>query len=191
MFPVLFRRWVFVVLFAFVSVTASAQFTLVEVTPTAVPAGFENSVSYRVSYFESVNGQAVEVFPSRAQKEKDFDLIMAQVVRYVIANEYEAKGRHLDETSFESCTNEYALQLVSNDYVTKAWKTPSVNAMAAYLQANAGRLAVNKLLAYLDYQAADGQYVSGLDVDPVLFHFGQGQERDTVTVTLVTTEIDK
>ncbi len=57
--------------------------------------------------------------------------------------------------------------------------------MSSYLQQQGRQLRLNKIVAYLDSKDEKGNYLSGLDVDPILFRFGTGQQRDHVTVIMI------
>ena len=72
--------FVFVCLLSFLAAPASAQgYDDIKLETVSAPNGFENGVSYEVSYFQKLNGIPFEVFPTRIEKEKDLDLILAQV----------------------------------------------------------------------------------------------------------------
>ena len=167
-----------------------ADYQALELTQVDPLHGFENSVRYQVSYWAEVAGQKVEVFPTRAEKERDFDLILAQVVRLYITDEYDAKGRFLDETDVKPASPQEILHLVSHDSVSPAWSSSHQEALSRYLQLNANSLVLNKIAAYLDYNDGKGNWFSGIDVDPVLFRFGQGAGRDEVSLIQVQTEMD-
>lgn len=162
----------------------------VELTQVAAPAGFENSTSYEVLYFATVEGIEVEVFPSRAEKEKDFDLILTAVARHYVESEYEANGKYLDETNVEKTTSQEIRHLISTNFVSKAWSKKARKALANYLQQNSRSLALYRLDAYLDYASDKGDYVSGLDTNPLLFRFGTGVNRDRVTIIQVSRSND-
>ncbi|HEY9069175.1 MAG TPA: hypothetical protein VIV61_02905 [Candidatus Ozemobacteraceae bacterium] len=178
--------FVIVCLFSFLAAPVSAQgYNDLELAPVSAPQGFENSVSFEIAYFQKVNGQKFEVFPLRAEKEKDLDLIMAQIVRHVIDTEYNAKGRYLDETTLNDSTPQEIQHLVSTDFISKAWGKSGQKEIAHYLQQNSNFLKLFRLDAYLDYADDKGSFFSGLDTNPVLFRFGQERGRDVVTVVFV------
>ncbi|HNW33796.1 MAG TPA: hypothetical protein PKM25_02615 [Candidatus Ozemobacteraceae bacterium] len=183
--------FVVICLFSFLSAPVAAQgYDDLELAPVSAPQGFENSICFEVSYFQKVNGQKLEVFPARAEKEKDLDLILAQIVRRVIDTEYNAKGRYLDETSLNDSTPQEIQNLVSTDYLSKSWGKSSQKELSRYLQQNSNSLKLYKLDAYLDYADDKGSYFSGLDVDPILFRFGQERGRDLVTVIFINQTAD-
>ncbi len=157
----------------------------VELVQAAAPVGFENSTSYEVLYFSTVEGIEVEVFPSRTEKDKDFDLILAAVVRHYVENEYEANGKYLDETNVEKSSPQEIRRLVSRNFVSKAWSKNSQKELADYLQKNSRSLSLYRLDAYLDYATDKGDYFSGLDTNPLLFRFGTGVNRDRVVIIQV------
>jgi hypothetical protein len=176
----------FVCLSLFVPTGARAQsFNNLTITQVNAPQQFENSVCYEISYLGSVNGHTFEVFPSRPEKELAMDVILAQVVRHLIENEYEANGRYLDETDLKSASPQEIKHLVSRDFISKAWGKSNQKELSYYLQHNSNSLLLFKLMAYLDYVDDKGLFVSGLDVNPVLFRFGQGQMRDRVTIIII------
>lgn len=161
------------------------SFSRLELSQVSPPAGFENSLSFTVTYYQSMDGMEFEVFPTRADKEKDFDLILAQVVRRIIEQEYEGKKRWLDETDVKPASPQEIRKLVATDFLTPAWSRSAQKALSQYLSQHGRQLKLNKIIAYLDYQDEKGTYVSGIDVDPVLFRFGTGQQRDQATVIMI------
>ncbi|HNV72410.1 MAG TPA: hypothetical protein PKO06_22060 [Candidatus Ozemobacteraceae bacterium] len=162
----------------------------VEVTQVANPVSFENSTSYEILYFATVEGIEVEVFPTRVEKEQDFDLILASIVRHYIENEYEANGKFLDETNVEKSTPQEICHLVSKNFVSAAWSKNAQTELIRFLQQNSNSLSLYRLDAYLDYGTDKGDYVSGLDTNPVLFRFGTGVNRDRVTFIQVNQTTD-
>jgi len=178
--------FVFVCLFSFLAVPASAQgYDDIKLETVSAPHGFENSVSYEISYFQKLNGIPFEVFPTRIEKEKDLDLILAQVVKRVIDIEYNGKGRYLDETTLNDSTPQEIQHLVSTDFISKAWSKVGQKEMAHYLQQNSNSLKLYRFDAYLDYSDDKGAIYSGLDANPLLFRFGQERGRDIVTIVFV------
>lgn len=178
--------FVFVCLLSFLAAPASAQgYDDIKLETVSSPNGFENSVSYEVSYFQKLNGIPFEVFPTRIEKEKDLDLILAQVVKRVIDLEYNAKGRYLDETTLNDSTPQEIQHLVSTDFISKAWSKAGQKEMAHYLQQNSNSLKQYRFDAYLDYCDDKGATFSGLDTNPLLFRFGQERGRDIVTIVFV------
>lgn len=177
---------IIVCLFSFLSVPVAANsFDDLVLTDVSAPRGFENSISFEVSYFQNVNGNKFEVFPVVSDKEKDLDLILAQVVKRVIDIEYNGKGRYLDETDLKDSTPQEIQHLVSTDFISKAWSNASRKEIAHYLQQNSNSLKLFRLDAYLDYADDKGNYFSGLDKNPLLFRFGHERGRDIVTIVFV------
>lgn len=167
-----------------------AAFDRIELVPVAAPAGFEHSVTYQVAYFQTVDGQSREVFPARADKEKDLDLTLAQVIRQVIVNEYEANGRHVNDTALMTTTKKEILDLVTISQHGTKWTTEGRKVLARYLTAERDRLSLHRLHATLDYKLPGGTQVGAVDIDPVLVRFADGEERDLITVILVTANVD-
>jgi len=183
--------FVLVCLLSFLSVPVAAQsYNDLELAPVSAPQGFENSICFEISYFQKLNGQKFEVFPARSEKEKDLDLILAQIVRHIIDTEYNAKGRYLDETSLKDSTPQEIQHLVSTNYLSMAWGKSAQKELSHYLQQNSNSLKLYKLDAYLDYADDKGCYFSGLDVDPILFRFGQERGRDLVTIIFINQTAD-
>ncbi len=179
-------RVVVAVLFGLLPLSVSAQsFSQLGLDRVTPPDRFENSICYEITYLKDLDGKPFEVFPAREEKEADLDLIMAQVVRRVITEEYEGKGKYLDETNLQPASAQEIRHLVSTSFVTPAWGKAGQQEMALYLQQNSNFLKLYKLEAYLDYQDDKGSFCSGLDVNPVLFRFGTGQQRDRVTIVFV------
>lgn len=178
--------FVIVCLISFLAAPASAQgYDNIKLETVSAPQGFENSVSYEISYFQKVNGLPFEVFPTRGEKEKDLDLILAQVVKRVIDIEYNGKGRYLDETTLNDSTPQEIQHLVSTDYISNAWSKGGQKEMVHYLQQNSNSLKLYRLDAYLDYADDKGALYSGLDTNPLLLRFGQERGRDIVTIVFV------
>jgi len=178
--------FVIVCLFSFLATPVAAQgYDNIKLETVGAPHGFENSVSYEISYFQKVNDLPFEVFPTRVEKEKDLDLILAQVVKRVIDIEYNGKGRYLDETTLNDSTPQEIQHLVSTDFVSSAWSKGGQKEMAHYLQQNSNSLKLYRFDAYLDYADDKGASYSGLDANPLLFRFGQERGRDIVTIVFV------
>lgn len=178
--------FVIMCLFSILSAPVSAQgYNDLELTRVSSPQGFENSVSFEVSYYQKINDQKFEVFPVRSDKEKDLDLILAQVVRHVIDTEYNANGRYLDETDLKDSTPQEIQYLVSTDFISKAWGNSSQKQLSHYLQQNSNSLKLFKLDAYLDYADDKGSFFSGLDTNPLLFRFTSERGHDLVTIIFV------
>ena len=177
---------VFAILFGVLPLSAAAQsFSQLGLDRVSPPDRFENSICFELTYLKDLDGKPFEVFPSRAEKEQDLDLILAQVVRRVITEDYENHGKYLDETNLQPASAQEIRHLVGTGFVTPAWGKASQQEMALYLQQNSNFLKTYKLEVYLDYQDDKGSYCSGLDVNPLLFRFGAGQQRDRVTIVFV------
>jgi len=182
------RVCLFLVLGLLAGVLPAAAFQTLELTPVPAPAGFEQTVRYQVSFFQTIDGQKVEVFPTRDEKMREFDLILAAIVRRVVDEEYEGKGKFLDETDVKPCSPQEVMHLVSAPGHSPTWGKAAREDLQRFLNQGAGTLRLQKLEAYLDYQNDKGQYVSGLDVDPILYRWGSGSRaRDEVTVLMIST----
>ena len=192
MFGSMLRSWFIVCCFSLVTLIASADcFQTVELTPVQPLVKFENSVRYEITYWQTLDGKKFQVFPNRADKEKDYDLILAAVVRYYIEVEYQAKGHYLDEAEVQPTTAQEILHQVSIDFLSAAWGKGNQQELGFFLRQNSNSLKLNKLVAYLDYIGEKGEGVSGIDIDPILFQFGATPERaDEVSIICVKTSND-
>jgi hypothetical protein len=159
-----------------------------ELTPVSAVSQFENSVRYRITYWKNIGDGTLQVFPTRAEKKADLDLILAQVIRTYTEQEYEARGRYLDETNLKDSTTQEILHLVSKDHETPAWGKGNIEALKHYFRFNSSHLKLYLLEAYTDYRDDRGGFVSGIDYDPVLFKFGATPDQaDEVSLIMVIT----
>jgi hypothetical protein len=184
------RLLTLVVCFCLVSALGAAEcFHTLKVTPVQPLSVFENATRYEITYWAILDGKQWQIFPSRIEKQKDFDLILAGIVRQYLEDEYFAQGQYLDESEVKPASPQEIIHLVGTDFVSKAWGKGNIKALQSYLQHNSNSLELHTLRAYLDYQDKSGSFFSGMDVDPILFRFGATPNLpDEVSIIRVTTE---
>lgn len=160
-------------------------FTDIEVERVSAPGNFENTRRYFITYFVENDGSKMQVFPSREEKLRDVDLILAQVVRAYLNDEYESQGKWMDEHVVEEANMGQILDLVGTDYLSKSWKSDRVNELRQYMHKYAKYLQLYTLHVYLDYKAGVNKYYSGLDIDPILLKLNEGNHPDVANFILV------
>ncbi|MBU1106878.1 MAG: hypothetical protein KKB51_09450 [Candidatus Riflebacteria bacterium] len=191
MFPTIFnpRRTLICFLLAFVAVLFSANsipamsnlppaFTNIEVQEVAAPSNFENTRRFFITYFNEIEGSKMQVFPTREEKLRDVDLILARVVRQYLNDEYEANGKWMDEHVVEDANLGQILDLVNQDYLSKSWNKDNVNGLRQYVHKYSEYLQLYTLNVYLDYNVGKGEYFSGMDINPILLKLNNGNYPD-------------
>ena len=178
------RSTVLTVIFAFlfVSAASAASFTDLELTPVGIPDGFQQGIGFKITYFNTLSGQKFQSFPSMAERKQDADLILAKIAWAIIEQEYNAKGRFLDDWSVQQVTSQELLDLVSRDYVTPAWSGEARSRLAHYIQPAGGiEVLLNSLDAYCDYTDQKGDHF-GKDRNPIIIKFKPDARNDEVSV---------
>ena len=153
-------------------------FTHIEVERVSAPSNFENTCRYFITYFNEVDGSKLQVFPTREEKLRDADLILARVVRQYLDEEYEAQGKWMDEHVVEDASLGEVLDLIGQDYLSKSWNKDNVNALRQYAHKYSEYLQLYTLQVYLDYNSGKGEYYSGMDINPVLLKLNNGNHPD-------------
>lgn len=167
---------------SFCSVASAASFTDLELTPVAAPDGFQNGFGYKLSYFNTLDGQKYAVYPSMAERRQDADLILAKVAWAIIEQEYHAKGRYLDDWSVQPVSSQEILDLVSRDYVTSAWDKASRDRLVHYMMGSEGvEIILNCFDAYCDYTDQKGDHF-GKDRLPIILKFKRDAKNDEVSI---------
>ncbi|EKD81614.1 MAG: hypothetical protein ACD_39C01726G0005 [uncultured bacterium] len=177
------------VLFSTGSVQAMSDlapaFTHIEVEQVSAPDNFENTRRYFITYFNEVEGSKLQVFPTREEKLRDADLILARVVRQYLTDEYENQGKWMDEHVVEDSNLGKILDLVGQDNLSPAWHADNVNELRQYIHKYNDYLQLYTLHVYLDYKASKNEYYSGLDINPILLKLNNGNHPDVANFILV------
>lgn len=102
--------------------------------------------------------------------------------------EYQAKGRFLDESDVRPTSKQEVVHFISADFLSPAWGKANCRELELFFRQKSNVLKLNKIVAYLDYTGEKGDYISGLDVDPILFTFGASRNQpDEVSIIQVQT----
>jgi hypothetical protein len=160
-------------------------FTHIEVERVSAPDNFENTTRYFITYFAETDGSKMQVFPSREEKLRDVDLILARVVRQYLNDEYESQGKWMDEHVVEEANMGQILDLVGTDHLSQSWKSTAANELRQYMHKYAKFLQLYTLHVYLDYKAGHNKYYSGLDIDPILLKLNDNNHPDVANFILV------
>lgn len=169
----------FLVLVAFLIVAMPSAFAMsdstssyddIEIVEIAANKNFENANRYLITYYSTRDGGRYRVFPSMEERERDADLILAQLVRKYLDECYQNKGKGMDEHVLESAYFGQILDLIGKDYLSPAWNPENLNVFRQYVHKHSANILLFTLNIYLDYKAPDGYY-SGNDINPVLLHF--------------------
>lgn len=157
----------------------------VELRRVEAPANFENAVRYQITYWHKADGASMQVFPSREERERDADIILAQAVNRFLDEEYHEKGKGMDEHVVEAANMGTIIDLVNKDYLSPAWKEENVNNFRQFLHKYENDLLLFTINIYLDY-AFKGGYFSGNDINPIVVNFkNDGKSADEVTFIIV------
>lgn len=160
-------------------------FTHIEVEQVSAPDNFQNTRRYFITYFVEKDGSKMQVFPTREEKLRDADLILARVVKEYLHDEYESQGKWMDEHVVESSNMGQILDLVGRDYMSAAWHEKNVNELRQYMHKYEKYLQLHTLQVYLDYKVSKHNYCSGMDIDPVLLKLNEGNYPDVANFILV------
>ena len=160
-------------------------FTDIQVERVSAPGNFQNTRRYFITYFNEVAGSKMQVFPTREEKLRDADLILARVVREYLTDEYENQGKWMDEHVVEDSNMGKILDLVNQNYLSAAWSGENVNNLRQYMHKYDKYLQLYTLHVYLDYKAGKHEYYSGMDIDPILLKLNEGQHPDVANFILV------
>ena len=164
---------------------ADFSYNDIEVRRVEAPANFENAVRYTITYWHKDNGTSMQVFPSREERERDADLILAQAVSLYLDEEYTQQGKGMDEHVVEAVNMGQILDLVNKDYLSSAWKEENVNNLRQFMHKYEKDLVLFTINIYLDYVNKTGYY-SGNDINPIIMNLkNDGKSADEVTFIAV------
>lgn len=146
-------------------------FTNIEVKEIAAPHNFENARRYLLTYFVKTADSYYQVYPTLEEKKRDYDLILAKAVGQYLEDEYFSGTKGIDEHVVVDSSKGEILDLLGNDYLTKAWSRENLNNFRQYLARNNDYIQLYVLNVYLDYSLPDGGYNSGNDINPIVLKF--------------------
>ncbi len=164
---------------------ADFSYNDIEVRRVEAPANFENAVRYTITYWHKDNGTSMQVFPTREERERDADLILAQAVSLYLDEEYTQQGKGMDEHVVEAVNMGQILDLVNKDYLSSSWKEENVNNLRQFMHKYEKDLVLFTINIYLDYVNKTGYY-SGNDINPIIMNFkNDAKSADEVTFIAV------
>jgi len=164
---------------------ADFSYNDIEVRRVEAPANFENAVRYTITYWYKDNDSRMQVFPTREERERDADLILAQAVSLYLDEEYTQQGKGMDEHVVEAVNMGQVLDLVNKDYLSAAWSEENVNNLRQFMHKYEKDLVLFTINIYLDYVNKTGFY-SGNDINPIIMNFkNDGKSADEVTFIAV------
>lgn len=183
----------FIAVFFFLFYASSAHaisdqepaFTRIAVREAVVPEQFSNTRRYMIAYYKQVGESSIRVFPTREEKIRDADLILAKVVRQYLNDEYESQGKYMDEHLVEDSNLGEILDLVGKDYLSKAWEHDDVEYLRQYILKFNDNMLLYTLHIYLEHFVAPGKYFSGRDINPVIIQFSDEKKADLATFIAV------
>ncbi len=164
---------------------ADFSYNDIELREIAAPDNFENAVRYHITYWYKADGSRHQVFPTREERERDADIILAQTVSRFLDEQYHDKGKGMDEHVVDAAGMGQILDLVNQDYLSQAWKEENVNNLRQFMHKYEKDLLLFTLNIYLDY-ATKGEFFSGNDINPIILNFkNDGKSADEVTFITV------
>ncbi len=148
-------------------------FNVIEARPVPAPADFMNARSYQLTYFFKDGENIQQVYPSLAEKQRDYDLILARAVREYIEDEYFTKNIGMDEHVVNDSNKGEIFDLVSKQYLSEPWQEENINALRQFVSRNFANMMLFTMNVYLDYSLPGGGYNSGNDINPILLKFSK------------------
>lgn len=159
-------------------------FSEIRLKPVSVPKFCENAIAYEIHYFTTIEGHRLQVFPTLAERHQDADLILAEVVRQVLTDAYEAHGRWMDEWWVEPVSTGQINYLVGHDFLNQAWQEDNRRHLMRYISSKAKFTQFHKLNVILDYK--QGKMVNtSVEINPVLLHLEPTQNGPDKAVVLL------
>jgi len=160
-------------------------FTRIAVREAVVPEEFLNTRRYMIAYYKQVGNSSIRVYPTREEKIRDADLILAKVVRQYLDDEYESQGKYMDEHVVEESNLGEILDLVGRDYLSKSWKHDDVEYLRQYIRKFNKNMLLYTLHVYLEHFVEPGKYFSGRDINPLILQFSDEKKADLATFIVV------
>ncbi|MEW6709628.1 MAG: hypothetical protein AB1403_07355 [Candidatus Riflebacteria bacterium] len=148
-------------------------FNIIEAKPVPPPVAFLNARSYQLTYFFKDGENIQQVYPSLAEKQRDYDLILARAVREFIEDEYFTKNKGMDEHVVNDSNKGEIFDLVSKQYLSEPWQDENINALRQFVNRNSDNMMLFTMNVYLDYSLPGGGYNSGNDINPILLKFSK------------------
>ena len=162
----------------------------IQIDEVAAPGNFENAIRYQITYFNKADGSSYQVFPSLEERQRDADLILAQLVSRFLNEQYEAQGKSMDENVVDAANIGQILDLVGKDYLSKSWSADRLNNLRQFLHKNEKNLLLFTLNVYLDYPIPGGYY-SGNDINPIILNFKTDEKSADEATFIVVNCTDK
>lgn len=187
-FPVFMFFAVFMLLFVQSAQAISSlptAFDRIAVRETAAPDQLNSARCYQIAYYKQIDGGSIRVYPTLEERQRDSDLILARVVKQYLDEEYESQGKYMDEHLVEDADLGKIIDLVSTEYVSKAWKSDDVNFLRQYILKNKKNSQLYTLHVYLEHFIEPGKYFSGLDINPIILDFNEDNKSDLATFITV------
>jgi len=160
-------------------------FTRIAVRETVAPEQFLNARRYMIAYYKQIGNSSIRIFPTREEKIRDADLILAKVVRQYLDDEYESQGKYMDEHVVEESSLGEILDLVGKDYLSSAWKRDDVEYLRQYIRKFNNNMLLYTLHIYLEHFIEPGKYFSGRDINPLILQFSDEKKADLATFIAV------
>lgn len=184
-FPVLFFILI-AVLFSLPQAWAisAPSWNHLEVEETKVPDQINNARRFIITYFNKEDGNNFQVFPSHEEKVRDADLILAKAVWMYLEDEYHNQNKYMDEHVVSEANPGKIIDLVSGNYLSKAWNSDDVNYLRQYILKNKKNMLLYTLDVYLDYFVDKSEYFSGMDINPILLNLKESGG-DEITFIMV------
>ncbi|GAB4280509.1 MAG: hypothetical protein Kow0029_25160 [Candidatus Rifleibacteriota bacterium] len=166
-------------------------FTDIVVKEIAPPHGFLNARRYLITYFVKSENSYRQVFPTLDEKKRDYDLILARVVRQYLEDEYFNGNKGMDEHVVSDSSKGEIFDLVSKNYLSAAWKDKNIKMLRRYINRHFDHLMLFTLNVYLDYSLPDGGYNYGNDINPVLLKFAEDNAEEDEAIFIMVNVSDK
>lgn len=141
-----------------------------EVEEVQTPHQLNNARKFRITYFNNSDGNSFQVFPDYEEKLRDADLILAKAVWMYLEDEYHNQNKYMDEHVVSEANLGKIIDLVSGNYLSKAWNSDDVNFLRQYILKNHEHMLLYTLDVYLDYSIGKGEFFSGMDINPILLN---------------------
>lgn len=196
MFPKFFtpNKFVMSAIVVFMVLLAQSVFAISSLPPafdriaareTYVPEQLNNTVCYQIAYYKQMGNVSMRVYPTVEERQRDSDLILAHVVQKYLDEVYEAQGKYMDEHVVEDADLGQILDLVGQNFVSKAWKNDDVNFLRQYIRKDQKNSLLYTLHIYLDHYVDSETSFTGMDKNPIILHFSDEKKSDMATFIAV------